>query len=187
MNLIKKIFSNIHRYILWALLSALIWAFVFSIITDADRKKKVTVFFNTPSVEEYRFEEALDEDLPEGIRMVKVHGHEYTAFDSSVLNEIDIFILAEKDITENLERFSPITGFDGYKLLEADGVVYGVCVYDPASGIACADEFVDYASPGGTEQIYYLCFLKDSPHIGEMSGSGDSAAVFVAKRILGMN
>ena len=50
LRVLKKILSNIHRYILWALLSIVIWSFVFTRITDTSPEKKVTVFAHTPEL-----------------------------------------------------------------------------------------------------------------------------------------
>ena len=43
MRVLKNIVSRLHTYIVWALLSAIIWGFVFGMITDAPAEKKIVI------------------------------------------------------------------------------------------------------------------------------------------------
>jgi hypothetical protein len=47
MRFLKNIVSQTHRWILWALLSAVFWAWIFTLLTDTVPAKKVTVFVQT--------------------------------------------------------------------------------------------------------------------------------------------
>ena len=191
MRIIRKILRNLHRYVLWALISAVLWAWVFSFVTDTTRAKKVTLFVNTPGSDCAALEDALNGQKPEGIRMIKVHPFEYAAFLTAEVDNADMFIIAESDVGKNLERLCPIprdfvsaSGADAY---ESGGAVYAVKVYDVSTAEGCAKAFLDYVPAPGSglqPESYYLCFSASGLHLGEWNGSNDGAAIAVAEALL---
>lgn len=188
MRTIKRILSQLHRYVLWALISAVVWAFVFTRITDASPKRKVTVYTDAPAVSEITLEAKLEEELPDGIKMVKVRHFTYAAFNSDAPSEADILILSESSVKEHLDMLSPIPRDPREGDYVEGGSLYGIKVFDLASGSAVCGEYFTYTYivSETPNQNYYLCFNNDSIHLGGWNGSADDAALIIAEKILSM-
>ena len=184
--MIKKVLSNFHRYLLWLLICVMFWAWVFTMMTDTTRGKKVTVLISAPDVAGYELSEKLEKNKPQGIRMIKARPMSYEAIRTGSSSEADIFIVPESELIEHIEELIEIEGFDGYVHYVSEGKVYGVLVFDPETGLGAASEYVTYTISGADTERYYLCFNKDSVHIGELNGSKDDAAVKVALDILAL-
>ena len=181
MRLIRRILSQLHRYVLWALLSVLLWGWIFTaFVTDASPAHKVTVYVNTVAVRDTALEEALDYDLPKGVRMVKVHPFSYAAFfDTAAPNEADLYLWNESDLLANLELLCPMEPHgDGDYL--ADGVVYGWRMYDAETGTGAASDYFTY----GEGENWYLCARVSSFHLGTWNDAKDDAAILIAKRLI---
>ena len=201
LRVLKKILSNIHRYILWALLSIVIWSFVFTRITDTAPEKKVTVFAHTPELAAEELSIELEKALPEGIKMIKVHSFGYSAFGSADIEGADIFIMPEREVEKNLEQLLPVPvglleGVSG-AVYESGGQVYGFLIYDGASKEGRAKGFIGYEpiemvydENGEPHDVffdgdsYYLCFGAGSVHMG--GNAEDNAALSVAGRLINL-
>ena len=72
MRAVKRFFSQLHRYLFWLLLMAFFWAWIFFMLTDTVKAKKVTVYIDAPEVRSAELEAALSGSLPEGIKLIKV-------------------------------------------------------------------------------------------------------------------
>ena len=165
LHVIGNVFRQMHMYIIWILLSAVIVSFLFNLATDTTQAKKVTIYVDAPSVSSALVETRLNEDLPEGIKMTKVHTFSYHTFGMGALGADDIYLVKEENIEQYKDGFAPLEEFrqlrsiDHYWIME--GKVYGVLT-----------EFE------GEE--YYLFFGKDCVHPGR-----DGAAAYVAERLMG--
>ena len=73
MRVLRHIFSRFYAYVLWFFFAFLICGLVFSRLGDADAAHKVTLFADVPSMRDVELAAALEEELPEGVRMIKVH------------------------------------------------------------------------------------------------------------------
>lgn len=184
--MIKKVLSNFHRYLLWLLICVMVWAWIFTMMTDTSRAKKVTVLISSPAVSEYALSEKLEETKPEGIKLIKARPMSYEAIRTGSSSEADIFIVPESELIEHIEELSEITCFDGFDSFVSDGKIYGVLAFDPETGIGAASGFITYAVPGAEAERYYICFNKDSMHIGDLNDSKDDAAIKVALDILAL-
>ena len=180
MGFLKNIWSQMHRFVLWALLSTVFWAWIFTLVTDTVPEKKVTVYVLTEECRSTELALQLEETRPEGIKMIKVHPFSYAAFGNADLLGADLYIVGEKDAEEMLPSFAPLDGEQWdpgeRETLSWDGAVRGVKIYDGAAGAGAAAGFIGY-EPG---QDYYLFFNVDSPHLG----SCDGAALRVAEALL---
>ena len=47
----KGILRNLHRYVLWALVSVVFWAWVFTRVLDAPAGKKLVVYADMPDLD----------------------------------------------------------------------------------------------------------------------------------------
>lgn len=163
MNMLKKIFSQWHTFVLWALASAIFWSWIFTFVTETSPDKKVTVYCKAPEIQDTALAAALEEEMPEGLRMIKVHSFEYVMFGVEAFYQGDIFIVPESEIATYAEILAPVDGEQGVK------------VYDAASGTGIATAYISYAN-----EDYYLFLGKDSPHLE------DGKALSVARRLLTM-
>ena len=80
MQVLKNIWSQLHRWVFWALLSTVFWGWIFTMVTDTVPEKKVTVYVLTEECRSTELALQLEEDRPEGIKMIKVHPFSYAAF-----------------------------------------------------------------------------------------------------------
>ena len=163
MRILKNILSQLHSFILWLLMSALVWGYVFTFVTDTSADKKVTVYCKVPEVQDTALAAALEKQMPEGLRMIKVHSFDYVMFDVESFYQGDIFILPASDIEEYAGILAPVGGDQGIK------------VYDSASGEGAATAYIRYA-----DEDYYLFLGADSVH------SDDGRALEVALTLLGL-
>ncbi len=177
---ILRVLSNIlhqtHMYAICIIVLSLIISFIFNALTDAAPEKKIEIYIDAPKIDEAQLEYELDKELPEGIKLVKVHPFDYDMFGSHQEGRADIYVLKASDIEEYLEGFAPLEEVTGFSRLElfatdftpvfdVDGVPYGYRV--PAG-------FSDEAAVSGTD--YVLCFGKNGLHQGR-GGAAFKAAV----------
>ena len=75
MKVLKNIVSQLHRYIVWAMLLTFLWMFIYSRVGDRPAEKKVVMYvgaYETDSRElTLRLEDA---GMPEGIEMIRATG-----------------------------------------------------------------------------------------------------------------
>ena len=161
MRVLKNIFSHLHFFVLWAVLSAMLWAWIFTLVTDTSPDKKVTVYCHVPELQDTALAVALEENMPEGLRMIKVHSFDYVMFDMESINNGDIFIIPASEADAFAENLLPV------------GEENGVKVYDSASGTGIAAEYIGYA-----DEDFYLFLGAGSAHLE------DGKALAVAEALL---
>lgn len=180
--MIKRILSQLHRYVILAMASFIFWAWIFTLLTDTVPAKKIVLYSDAPVFDDQGLSAELEKDLPDGIRMVQTHPFSYAMFDTSEPLSADLYILSESDIGILLDQLLPIPdGTDGYV---SEGTVYGYLLHDADGTFSRLDSFSRYKTPEKEDENYYLCFNKDSIHLGSWNGSDDDAALFIADRIL---
>lgn len=164
MRFLKNIFSKLHSFVLWLLISAVFWGWIFTIVTDTTADKKVTVYCMVPALEDTALSVALEENMPEGLSAVRVHTFDYVMFNTEEFYKADIFILPASEIETYEELFAGVEG------------EWGVKVYDAAAGTGVAVEYIQYP-----KEDCYLFLGADSIHLE------DGKALEVAKELLAMN
>ena len=166
LHVLGNILRQMHMYIIWIILSGIIVMFLFNLVTDSTQAKKVTIYVDAPKVSSAQVETVLNEDLPEGIKMTKVHTFSYHTFGMGNVGADDIYLVKEENIEQYIDGFAPLEEYRQLRSIDhywiKDGKVYGVLT-----------EFE------GEE--YYLFFGKDCVHPG-----ADGAAAYVAERLMGM-
>ena len=184
MRIIRDIFSKWHVYVLWALLSALLWSWIFGFITDTTPARKVTVFADVYACADVELAVALEAEKPEGIRMVKVHPFSYAVFDENNLLSADLYVVPASEAEEYLASFAPLESSsdpDKTGYYADDGLLYGLRIYDAASHTGAAAQYLTYTAPGAAEEDYFLFFGAASAHLT------DGAAQAVAARLLALD
>ena len=157
MRILKNIFSHLHIFLLWAVLSTMLWAWIFTFITDTTSDKKVTVYCHVPKVKGTELAVKLEENMPEGLKMIKVHSFDYVMFDTSAITQGDIYIIPESETEPFAED------------LKGDGVK----VYDCETKTGIASEYIIYG-----EEDYYLFLGAGSVHLD------DGKALIIAEELL---
>lgn len=178
----RGLLRNLHRYVLWALISVVFWAWVFTRILDAPAGKKLVVYADMPDLDRAALSSALEKDMPEGIRFVDAMAFMDEMFTTGNVTHGDLFVVPASHAELFLSDFSPIdpAAFPDLPLYTFDGKAYGVCVYDEAAAIYIGTRYVGYL-PGET---YYLFFNAASPHLGQWNDSPDDAALRAARTFL---
>ena len=161
--MIRKIFSHLHTFVLWALASALFWSWIFTFVTDTSPDKKVTVYCLVPNVQDTCLAAALEETMPEGLRMIKVHSFDYVMFGVNAFYEGDIFLLPVSEIGNYQELLVPVEAGQGIK------------AYDAAAGTGAAIRYIRYG-----DEDCYLFLGAGSRHLE------DGKALAVARALLEM-
>lgn len=182
MKVIKKIASALLIYLTFLVLSSIAWGWLFSIATDTTPEKKITVYFDC-EVRDTELAALLEEELPEGIRMVKVHSFSYAFFDVNALESGDIFIVAKSAAGNYRDSFAPLDGLEG-EVLSIEGVPCGVRIFDAEKGSGGADQYAAYVNEAGASEDFYLFFGAKSIHYAKNENAVDNAALLVAKRLL---
>lgn len=181
MRTIKNILSQFHRWLFWMLISFIFWGWIFTLVTDAAPARKVTLYAQVEACQDQALAQRLEQGMPQGLKMVKVHPFSYAVFDTKDLQNADLFILRASEIADCPLTFAPLDGEDwdsgDWELYRGeDGKCYGVKIYDAAAGKGAAREYLDYTP----DVDCYLCFNATSPHLG----GGDGAALRIAEALL---
>ena len=157
----KKLFAHLHTFVLWALASILFWSWIFTFVTDTVPEKKVTVYCLAPGVRDTYLAAALEETMPEGLRMIRVHPFDYVMFGVDAFYQGDLFLLPASEIGNYEELLVPLeTGQD-------------TKIYDAAGGTGAAMAYISYGA-----EDYYLFLGAGSRHLE------DGRALAVARALL---
>ena len=121
--MIKRILRNWYRYVLWTLLSAVFWAWIFTLLFSAPVKQKVVLYADLPYLDRNALSIELERDKPEGIRIVDT-----ATFDDKMFNQIevldgDLYLIPDSEAEEYLASFAPIdrADFPDATFFESDG------------------------------------------------------------------
>ncbi len=183
MRVLRRIFSRLYVYILWCFLAFLAVGLLFSRLGDTNAAHKVTLFADVPAIKDAALASYLEEELPEGIRMIQVHPFSYAMFDSENLLSADLYIIPASHVEEYAGSFRSIggAGFDAADGYVLGGELYGLKVWDAARGEGVAADYISYP-----DEDCWLFFNAASRHVLSLSGEGDDAAVETAHRLLSL-
>ena len=163
MRVLKNIRSQLHSFALWLIVSVIFWGWIFTLVTDAPPAEKVTVYCHVPGIQDTALAAALEEHMPEGLRMIKVHSFDYVMFDVETIGLGDVFIIPASEIETYAESLAPV------------GEEPGVKVYDAVTGSGAAMDYIQYA-----DEDFYLFLGAGSVHLE------DGKALKVARELLSM-
>ena len=181
MRVLRSILSRFYLYILWAFLALLVCGTVFTRLDDAPPAKKVTLFADVPAVEDRALAWELERSAPPEIRKVKVHPFSYAMFDSENLLGADLYIIPESEAEAYSGSFRSVegAGFDPAGGYVRDGELWGIKVWDAASRTGIATEYIRYP-----DEDCWLFINAKSVHAAALTGTGDDAALAVARAML---
>ena len=183
MRILKKVASDLLFYLLWAVIAALLWIWIFSFITNTSVDKKVVLFADVPVIRATELSIELEKDKPENIKMVKAKSFENAMMMSSEIAVSDMYIVGSEAIDKYFDSFAPLSGeyvdsFDA-DVYAVDGVIYGIKVFDKESGKGIAMDYIGYY----TDEDYYLFFGVRSAHCKSLGFGDDDAALSIARRL----
>lgn len=167
--------------LVWAMLTAFFWSWIFNMITDTTPGKKITVFADVPEVRDVALAAELEKSLPGGLSMVKVHPFSYAMLNGNALRAADLYIIPASDAVTYREWFAPLPEAWSAKaeLFDETGIPLGVPVLP--SGDTTYLTFDDPTRPG---EAYYLVFGVSSLHNKANPGAVDDGALPVAEALL---
>ena len=191
MRILKNIWSQLHRFVFWAIILSILWAWIYTFVGDTSHEKKVMVYVDAYALEQRALSLRLeDEGLPEGIKMIQVRSFDYDIFGTSL--DGDIYLMKESILKATLEetpdKLTAIeipAGMTGY---EWEGETWAILAFDPATQHGPAMNYIQYTPmPDPEPEAYYLCFDAASPHLQTVPGAVDNAAWTVAMHLLGID
>ena len=166
---IRKIGSQILIYLVFAFFAAVIWTFVFNLVTAVPVRQKLVVFIGA-DVSENALAEALEAGAPEGIKRVEVHETAYALFDATDINRTDLLILPESEIKNYVPLYLDLTEYrethPDEEYYEIEEVPRGIRIEPGEAGLP-ASGMISYQS--GT--AYYVFFGALSTHASETDPS----------------
>ena len=183
-SLLRRLASLIPMLIVWALLSLLIWCWIFSLVTDASPARKVTLYVDGQVIHSTELAAVLEEALPSGIRLVQVRPFSYFMMNGDALREGDLFILPESGIPSYRDWLASLPsdfGLPEEQILYQDGIPLGLSADSVTlSGVRPFES--DSVSP----QRWFLCFGNHSLHLPGNPDAVDDAAAAVAAALLSL-
>lgn len=181
MRVIRAIVSKFYLYVLWAFLAVLLLGSVFLRLTDTDPAHKVVLFADVPAINDRELAWALEQKAPAGIRMVQVHPFSYAMFDAENLLSADLYIIPESHVEDYAGSFRSLegAGFDPEGGYLREGELWGLKVWDHASGTGIAAEYIQYPN-----EDCWLFINGGSGHIRSLTGQGDDGAIEIARALL---
>ena len=185
MRVLRNVFSQLHEYVLWLLLSTVLWGWIFaSFVTDTKAEKKVVIYLDAVQCADTELAAALEERMPDGLRMIQAHPFSYAMFDTNALMNADLYIVPGSRAEEYLESFVPLMGLPsdlGGPYWTHEGVSYGLRLCDAADGtyFVCND-------PGEPAEDCYLFFGVNGLHAASLTGTGDDAALEVCRALFAL-
>ena len=172
MRVLKAIWSNLHVYVLWLLISAIFWGWIFSLVSDVPDAKKVTILLYAPECRETELDLELEKSMPEEIRQIRAHLFSYILFEDDQVLDADLYVIPGRDAESMPQAFRPLPEelADREGVFAANGTAYGLPIGQAAAS------FVSYPP----DETYYLFFGAKSKHIE------DGAALAVAEAFLAL-
>ena len=195
MKKVKQLWNLLPAMILWLMLSAFFWGWIFTFLTDTEPENKLTLFVDAAVTDGTGLAVKLEESLlSDTIRMVKVHPFSYAMLDGEQLRCSDAFIVRASHVEEYREWFAPLPSefaacadpADASVLLLPDGAPCGLRVYEAATGEGIAAEYISYHDPALPDEDFYLIFGKASVHLTANGGGLDDEAVRLAEAFLSL-
>ena len=190
-KVLKRIWAQLHRFVFWALILSLIWAWIYTLVGDTTRDKKVLLCLETPGLDRRALSIRLEDAcLPmEGIKMIQARGFSYELFGSEVNG--DLYLMRESTLKATLEetpdKLTAIELPEGMRGYEWKGGVYGLLAFDPETQKGPAMEQIRYTPFNKPEpEAFWLCFDAKSQHLGFLPSALDNAAWETAMALLAM-
>ena len=112
MRILKNIWAQLHRFVFWALILSLLWAWIYTFVGDTTRDKKLILCVDAYALEQRPLALRLeDECLPAGIKMIQVRSFGYDFLGTEL--EGDLYLMKasilEAALTDTPGKLAPLT------------------------------------------------------------------------------
>ena len=105
--MVRRFFRLLPALLTWALLSVMVWGWIFSILTDAPAEKKLIVYIDAPVNRGRELAGKLEESFPRSlIQFIEVRSFSYSMMGDSPASDGDIFIIPSENSDEYADWFS---------------------------------------------------------------------------------
>lgn len=170
--------------LLWAVMTAFFWNWIFNLITNVPPSQTISLFADVTEMREVPLAAKLEEDLPDGIRKVKAHPFTYAMVNGGALRAADLFLIPASDAETYRDWFSPLPDKfrDRASLFDADGLPLGILVESSETGNE--NPYLTFIPPDRNPEAYYLVFGASSLHNPENPDAVDTAALDLAESLL---
>ncbi len=188
MRVLKRIVSQLHRYVIWAMALTLLWSFVYTRVGDRPREKKLVLYLGAYAAEDRALSLRLEEaGLPQGIELIQARSASYDLFGST--RDGDLYLIRETDLRTLLsdapDRLAPLELPEGMEGFVWEGETLGLRVFDPLTQRGPAMSYIQYTPiPDPEPDAYYLCFDRASCHLETNPGAIDNAAWELAMELI---
>lgn len=182
----NKVTMLLALMVSWAILAAIFWCWIFTFLTDPPSDQKVTLYVDAAACRETELALRLEQDVPDGIRMVKVHRFSYAMFGGDALRASDLYLIREPEKETCMDWLAPLPEEfrDLADLFAPDGTPVGILIFDPATEEAYAPDLITFAAPGEEETKVWLAFGAGSPRLDKSPDGPDEAVTSVARTLL---
>ena len=103
---LKKLLHLLPLMVMWAMLCAMFWGWIFTYLTDTDPQHKLTLYVHAQVTDGTTLAAALEEAVTEeSIRMAQVRPFTYAMMSSEGLRGADLYLVPEEDTEEFGEWF----------------------------------------------------------------------------------
>ena len=191
MRIFRNIWAQLHRFVFWALILSLLWAWIYSFVGDTSREKKVILCVDAYALDQRGLGLRLEEEcLPAGIKMIQVRSFGYSFLGTEL--EGDLYFMKasilESTVIDTPGTLAPLTLPEGMRGYEREGQCWGILAFDPETQRGPAMRYIQYTPlPEPEREAYYLCFDAGSPHFSGNEGAVDNAAWEVALALLSID
>jgi hypothetical protein len=188
MRILKNIWAQLHRFVFWALILSLLWAWIYTFVGDTSREKKVILYVDAYALDQRGLGLRLEEEcLPAGIKMIQVRSFGYSFLGTEL--EGDLYLMKasilESTLTDTPGTLAALPLPEGMRGYEREGKCWGILAFDPETQRGPAMDYIQYAPLLNPEQeAYYLCIDADGPHFSGNQGAVDNAAWEVGLALL---
>ena len=175
LHVLGNMLRQLHMYLIWIILSAIIISFAFNQKFETVPAKEIVIYADVASLDQPALETLLDEELPEGIEVVKVRQTGYDLFGMPDPAGIDIYLLPASEIEGHLEFLAPLSELYASdntspdSVWSKDGAAYGLLLFAAGGQDALPGSDLIEFKPG---EDYYFCFGANGLH----RGAGGQAA-----------
>ena len=157
----------IRRFLACLLFSAVLWSWIFSLLSDPGPDRRILLYADMPSFRWKELAVALEEQAPEGISRVRVHPFSYAMMNSAEVETADLYVMTAAQAREHPDWLGPGPAPRPPRR-GAPGAVRGIRL-DPA-----ADSFFLFSRQEAGP--WYLFFGARSLHLSGPEAKDDAAA-----------
>ena len=156
--------------IIWAVLSSLIWSWIFMLVTEPDARHKLVIAVDAAVSDVTELAVSLESSMEGDIQRIKVYPFTYAMMDSSTLEKADLLILSAEGINTYLDWLAPLpAAIASDQALSVMGIAYGLPLKNP----------LVLRHLSGDAGAWYVCLGQKSIHAGRADGQGSEALPYL--------